>query len=297
MNLIGFLEENSIRYFENEPMRIHTSFRIGGPARLFVEPQNEEELALLIKKCNESKTEYFILGNGSNLLVNDDGFQGVIIHLGRGFDTVELYDETTIAALAGASLSSVCKFALSKGLTGLEFAYGIPGSVGGAAYMNAGAYGGEMKDVVYSCSHIDEDGKSGLLKGDDLSFGYRKSAYCENGCVVTKVTFKLKKGVKNDIEVKMNEILQKRIDKQPLNYPSAGSVFKRPEGYFAGALIEQCGLKGKSFGGAAVSEKHAGFIINTGGATCNDVTELIEFCKKTVFDKFKVTLETEIKRI
>lgn len=296
-DLTEFLNENSIRYRENEPMKLHTSFRIGGNAKLFVEPQSENELALLVRSFYEHEVEFFILGNGSNLLVNDDGVSKVVIHLGKGFDSLVMLDETTIAASAGAPLSSVCKLALSKGLTGLEFAYGIPGSVGGAVYMNAGAYGGEMKDVVSSCSHIDKTGGFGLLKNDELSFGYRKSAYCANGCIVTNATFKLKKGDKNEIEERMNELLQKRIDKQPLNYPSAGSVFKRPEGYFAGALIEQSGLKGKIIGGAAVSEKHAGFIVNVGNATCRDVLELIEYCQKTVFEKFGVELETEIKRI
>ncbi len=296
-DLIGFLDENSIRYCENEPMKLHTTFRIGGNARLFIEPQSEAELALVVKKCDGCNLDYFVLGNGSNLLVSDDGVSKVIIHLGKGFDLLEMPDETTIIAHAGASLSSVCRFALSNGLSGLEFAYGIPGSVGGAAYMNAGAYGGQMSDVVFSCGHIDKNGNYGCLSGDELSFGYRKSAYCSDDLIITRVFFKLKKGNKEDIEAKMNELIQRRIDKQPLNFPSAGSVFKRPEGYFAGALIEQSGLKGKRVGGAAVSEKHAGFIVNTGNATCGDVVELIELCRKTVFEKFKVNLETEIKKI
>lgn len=296
-DLKGFLEENSIRYRENEPMRLHTSFRIGGDASLFIEPLSPSELALIVEKCCENKIEYFVLGNGSNLLVSDDGITKPVIHLGRGFDSIEMPDETTIVAKAGASLSALCKYALSKELTGLEFAYGIPGTVGGAAFMNAGAYGGEMKDVVYSCSHIDYRGNFGSLKEERLDFGYRRSAYSENGFIITDVTFKLCKGHKDEIESRMNELLQKRIDKQPLNYPSAGSVFKRPEGYFAGELIERSGLKGKTIGGAAVSKKHAGFIVNVGNATCSDVAALIEFCRDTVFEKFGVTLETEIKRI
>lgn len=278
-------------------MKLHTSFRIGGKAKLFIEPQNEKELSSVIGTCNKNDIEYFVLGNGSNLLVSDEGVLKPVIHLGKGFDSLEMPDETTIVAKAGASLSSLCKLALSKELTGLEFAYGIPGSVGGAAFMNAGAYGGEMKDVVYSCAHIDRKGDFGSFGKDELAFGYRRSVYSENGFVITEVTFKLHKGNRDEIEGKMNELLQKRIDKQPLNYPSAGSVFKRPEGYFAGALIEQSGLKGKAIGGAAVSEKHAGFIVNTGNATCGDVTKLIDLCKSTVFEKFGVRLETEIKRI
>lgn len=278
-------------------MKNHTSFRIGGPAKLFIEPKTEKELSAVLKKCRESKTEYTVIGNGSNLLVSDDGISKAVIRLSGEFEKIELLDETTVKAGAGASLGSLCRFALENSLSGLEFAFGIPGSVGGAAFMNAGAYGGEMKDVVLSCSHIDREGNGGVLSKEQLGFSYRKSAYGENGFIVTGVTFKLQKGENGSIEEKMNDLLGRRKEKQPLSFPSAGSVFKRPEGYFAGALIEQSGLKGKTVGGAQVSEKHAGFIVNIGSATCKDVKDLIEYCQKTVYDNFGVKLETEIKMI
>ena len=189
----------------------------------------------------------------------------------------------------------LCRFALQNSLSGLEFAFGIPGSCGGAAFMNAGAYGGEMKDVLFKCDHIDENGERGSLSGDELNLSYRHSAYSENGCTITGLYLKLKKGNPDEIKAKMDDFLQRRKDKQPLEYPSAGSTFKRPEGYFAGALIEECGLKGKQVGGAQVSEKHAGFIINKGGATCTDILELCKICSETVYKQKGVKLEMEIR--
>ena len=295
--LKAFLLENSVRFYENEPMKNRTSFRIGGDAKLFIEPENEQELSLVLEKCRSCSLEPFIIGNGSNLLVSDSGIERPVIKLCGEFEKITLVDETTVRAGAGAMLVSLCRFALLNSLSGLEFAYGIPGSVGGAVFMNAGAYGGEMKNVVEFCEHVDRRGNKGKLSKDELSFSYRKSAYGENGFVVTFATFKLQKGEKGEVEEKMNELLNRRKDKQPLSFPSAGSVFKRPEGYFAGALIEQSGLKGKRIGGAMVSEKHAGFIVNAGAATCRDVKSLVEFCQKTVFEKFGVNLETEIKMI
>lgn len=298
MNLITrFLIDNGIRFHENEPMKLHTSFRIGGNAALFVFVKSADELQKVVCRCRENDMPYFIIGNGSNLLVSDNGVEAVVIKLCGELEEIRLLDETTIEAGAGANLSAVCKFALSNGLTGLEFAYGIPGSVGGAAYMNAGAYGGEMKDVAHTCFHLTDEGKTGKLSGDELCFGYRTSAYTVNGYIITKVIFRLSKGPKDEIKAKMDDLLNRRVTKQPLDFPSAGSVFRRPEGYFAGALIEQCGLKGRTVGGAQVSEKHAGFIINTGNATCDDVRELIGICRKTVQEKFQVQLETEIKMI
>ena len=295
--ITAFLLENSISFFENEPMKNHTSFRIGGNARLFIEVKNERELSLVLEECKKLSLEPFIIGNGSNLLVSDGGIERPVVKLCGDFEKITLIDETTVRAGAGAMLVSLCRFALENSLSGLEFAFGIPGSVGGAAFMNAGAYGGEMKDVVSLCEHVDQNGIKGEISKESLSFGYRKSAYSENGCIVTFVTFKLQKGSKGEIENRMNELLARRKDKQPLSFPSAGSVFKRPEGYFAGALIEQSGLKGKRIGGAAVSEKHAGFIVNLGEATCADVCALIDYCQRTVFEKFGVRLETEIKMI
>lgn len=295
-NFIEQLTLNEISFKQDEPMKNHTSFKTGGLATIFIEPKDENELSKVLKLCCENKIATFVLGKGSNLLVSDDGIKDrAVIHLAKGMDKIELIDETTILVGAGASLMSLCKFALANELTGLEFAYGIPGSCGGAAFMNAGAYGGEMKDVLYCCNHLDEEGNKGAFSGDELDLSYRHSVYSGKNFVITDLTLKLKKGNKTEIESKMNELMSRRKEKQPLEYPSAGSVFKRPEGYFAGALIEQSGLKGKKIGGAAVSEKHAGFIINVGGATTKDVTELIKHCQKTVKDKFGVDLETEIR--
>ncbi len=295
--VLDFLKNSGISYLTDEPMSFHTTFKTGGNAAVFALPDTVEQLSSLVAFCSESKTDFFTVGNGSNLLVSDEGTDRLIIHLSDGFDYVKLIDETTIEAGAGASVATLCRFALENGLSGLEFAYGIPGSVGGAAYMNAGAYGGEMKDVVISCRHVDREGKIGSLSSENADFGYRKSAYTKNGFIITAVRFKLKKGCKDEISAKMNDFIQRRKDKQPLEYPSAGSTFKRPEGYFAGALIEQSGLKGKKIGGAMVSEKHAGFIVNAGGATSSDIKKLIDFCRDTVKDKFGVTLELEVKMI
>lgn len=295
--VIDFLESKNINYISDEPMKLHTTFRIGGNAKIFVLPNSIEKLCDLVAFCGKNHVSFFLVGNGSNLLVDDSGIDCVVIHLSDGFDHVRQLDETTIEAGAGASLACVCKFALEKNLTGLEFAYGIPGTVGGAAFMNAGAYGGEMKAVVESCKHIDLNGQIGEYDSSKLDFGYRKSIYNDGQRIITSVIFKLEKGDHDEIQSKMNELMQRRKDKQPLEYPSAGSIFKRPEGYFAGALIEQSGLKGKKIGGAMVSEKHAGFIVNAGGASCQDVKQLIEFCQATVKDKFGVWLETEVKTI
>ena len=293
-NLINELKNQNIEYKLDEPMSNHTSFKTGGKAELFVDIADFDTLVKVLYICKD--TDVFILGKGSNLLVSDDGIRDkVVIHLSTDFAQMKLIDETTIEVESGASLASLCKFALANSLTGLEFAYGIPGSCGGAAYMNAGAYGGEMKDVVTKVNHISRDGKIGSYSGDELKFAYRKSAYTDSDLVITSLVLKLEKGDKAEIEAKMTDVMGRRVEKQPLEYPSAGSVFKRPEGYFAGALIEQSDLKGKSIGGAMVSEKHAGFIINYNKATTTDVINLIKYCQKTVYDKFGVNLETEIK--
>ncbi len=293
--LIQFLNESKIEYLENEPMSKHTTFKIGGPARLMIMPKGEEELSLTVKKCNELNVRFLPVGNGSNLLVSDGGIDAAVILLGKGFDEIKLLDETTVFAQAGAQLIKVCTFALDNGLTGLEFAYGIPGSCGGAAFMNAGAYGGEMKDVLYRCDHIDKNGDKGYIEGGAMELSYRHSAYYDNGCIVTGLYLKLKKGNKDEIRAKMTELMGKRREKQPIEFPSAGSTFKRPEGYFAGALIEECNLKGSTVGGAQVSEKHAGFVINKGGATCKDVLELCRRVSDTVYKEKGVKLEMEIR--
>ena len=295
-NLINELNSNNIVYKIDEPMSRHTSFKTGGNAAVFIDIADAVTLGKVLGICDKNDIDTFILGKGSNLLVSDDGIRDkAVIHLSTDFAEMKLLDDTTIEVQAGASLASLCKFALANSLTGLEFASGIPGSVGGAVYMNAGAYGGEMKDVVTKVNHINKNGYSGFFSGDELDFSYRHSAYSDSELIITSVVFKLSKGDKAEIEAQMTDVMGRRVEKQPLEYPSAGSVFKRPEGYFAGALIEQSDLKGKRIGGAMVSEKHAGFIINYDNATTTDVINLIKHCQKTVFDKFGVELHTEIK--
>lgn len=279
---------------KNEPMSKHTSFKIGGNAEVYIKVNNLSKLSTILKECQASDVDYMILGNGSNLLVSDDGIRGVVIRLDGDFRKITLLDDTTIFCGAGATLAYLCKFALNCGLSGLEFAWGIPGTVGGAVFMNAGAYDGEMKDVVHSVSHISPSGEIGRTEKDDLNFGYRTSVYRSNNMIITGVTLKLKKGNPDEIREKMDDYMLRRSTKQPLEYPSAGSVFKRPEGNFAGALIEQCGLKGKTCGGAQVSEKHAGFIINKLNATAKDVRDLIGEIQKTVSDKTGYNLECEL---
>ena len=277
-----------------EPMSKHTSFKIGGNADVYIKVNNLSKLSTILKECQASDVDYMILGNGSNLLVSDDGIRGVVIRLDGDFRKITLLDDTTIFCGAGATLAYLCKFALNCGLSGLEFAWGIPGTVGGAVFMNAGAYDGEMKDVVHSVSHISPSGEIGRTEKENLNFGYRTSVYRSNNMIITGVTLKLKKGNPDEIRAKMDNYMSRRSTKQPLEYPSAGSVFKRPEGNFAGALIEQCGLKGKTCGGAQVSEKHAGFIINKSNATAKDVRDLIGEIQKTVSDKTGYSLECEL---
>ncbi len=279
---------------KNEPMSRHTTFKIGGNADAYIKVNNLSKLSTILKECNASQVDYMIVGNGSNLLVGDDGIRGVVIRLDGDFRKITLIDEATVYCGAGATLASLCKFALKCGLSGLEFAWGIPGTVGGAVFMNAGAYGREMKDIVHSVSHMSPEGEIGRIEKEDLNFGYRTSVYRSNNMIITGVTLKLTKGIQRDIREKMDEYMRTRNEKQPLEYPSAGSVFKRPEGSFAGTLIEQCGLKGKTCGGAEISDKHAGFIINKSNASANDVKQLIEEIQKTVFEKTGYKLECEL---
>ena len=276
-------------------MSNHTTFKIGGNAAVVVLPKSENEIASVIKECNRLGIRYMTVGNGSNLLISDDGIDACVILLGKDFSDVTLIGDDTIFAQAGASLTKVCRTALENSLTGLEFAYGIPGSCGGGAFMNAGAYGGELKDVLVKCDHIDQNGEKGTLCGDGLKLSYRHSAYYDNGCTITGVYFKLKKGNPDEIKSKMQDLMGRRKSKQPLEFASAGSTFKRPEGYFAGALIEECNLKGTTIGGAQVSTKHAGFVINTGGATCNDVLALCKQVSVTVYKEKGVRLEMEVR--
>ena len=297
-NIENALKKLNIEFLSEEPMKNHTSFRTGGNAELFAIPSSDDEIKAIMNICKEENVAYFVLGNGSNILVPDEGIRNrVVIYLGDNLSYINEKEDGTIVAGAGTKLIQLCRYAQNNSLSGLEFAYGIPGSVGGAAYMNAGAYGGEMKDVLVKCNHINEDGTEGSFVGDEMDLSYRHSAYSSGKKIITSVEIKLNKGDKDKIAEEMRDYLGRRKDKQPLEYPSAGSVFKRPEGYFAGALIEQSGLKGKRIGGAMVSEKHAGFIINYDNATTTDVLELIDFCRETVKEKFGVTLEAEIKTV
>lgn len=282
---------------ENAPMSKYTSFKTGGNADLLIIPTSVDSLSQIIKKCKDLNIKPFVMGNGSNLLVTDNGYKGVIIKIGSNLSSMKLVDENTIECESGVMMKALCNFALDNSLSGLEFAFGIPGNLGGAVYMNAGAYGGEMKDVLCSCTHIDSDGNIGTLTKDQLDLGYRRSAYTDNGYTIISATLKLQKGDKTEIKEAMSDKLCRRKEKQPLEFPSAGSTFKRPEGYFAGALIEDCNLKGYTIGGAQVSEKHAGFVINRGGATSTDILNLIKHIQNTVFEKHGVKLETEVKII
>lgn len=294
--LLRLLDSSNVKYLLNEPMKNHTTFKTGGAAELFVIPNGNDELSSVLIECSNLGLVPFILGNGSNLLISDDGIKGrPVIFIGKGFDYIKKLDEETLEIGAGTNLTAACRFALNESLSGMEFAFGIPGSCGGAAFMNAGAYGGEMKDILIRVNHIDMNGNIGCFEGDGLDLSYRHSVYSDGGYVITSIVVKLKKGCYDEIEAEMKELIGRRKDKQPLEYPSAGSVFKRPEGYFAGSLIEQCNLKGKRIGGAMVSEKHAGFIINYDNATTSDVVNLIHHCQNVVKENFGVELETEIK--
>ena len=277
-----------------EPLSKHTTFKIGGVADTYVKVTSLSKLSTILKECRESDIDYMIIGNGSNILASDDGYRGVVIRLDGDFRKIALVDDDTVYCGAGATLAALCKFALNNGLSGLEFAWGIPGSVGGAVFMNAGAYGGEMKDVVYSVNHLTKNGNPGRTEKDALQFGYRTSVYRQNNAIITGATLKLRKDNPEDIRARMDDYLGRRSSKQPLEYPSAGSVFKRPAGAYAGALIEQCGLKGHSHGGAQVSEKHAGFIINKANANANDVKSLIREVQTKVYDETGFNLECEL---
>lgn len=276
---------------ENFVLANRTSMKIGGKCDLFVEPNSENCLVELLNVCRESSLPYFILGRGSNLLIKR--FSGVVIAIGSALSTVTV-DGNTITAGAGASLSAVCNTALENSLSGMECLYGIPGSVGGALYMNAGAYGGEIKDIVRSARCIDGSGNIAEMTAEEMGLSYRHSVFSENGFCILSVTLELLPRDKAEIKAKMDELMQRRRDKQPLEFPSCGSTFKRPEGYFAAALIEECGLKGCTIGGAQVSEKHSGFVINRGGATFEDVMELVGHIKSAVREQKGVELECEM---
>ena len=278
----------------DEPMKQHTTFKIGGPADYFLVPETGEEVGEIIKICRKTDTPYFILGNGSNLLVGDGGYRGAVIQVYRNMSAVTV-EGTTITAQAGALLSAVAAAAKNASLTGFEFAGGIPGTVGGAAVMNAGAYGGEMKDVLVEVTVMDAEGKIFAISAEKLELGYRTSVIKKAGYIVLEAKIRLKEGDQEAIRERMKELTIQRTTKQPLEYPSAGSTFKRPEGYFAGKLVMDSGLRGYQVGGARVSEKHCGFVINAGDATAKDVRTLMDNVRDIVYEKYGVTLEPEVK--
>ena len=296
-NIISIAESFGCNYTENESMSEHTTFRIGGPADLFVVPTTVKGLAAVVSACNKEGVYCFILGNGSNVLVSDKGIRGVVVSTAACLNNIELIGAYEIKCGAGVKLSRLSDLACENSLTGAEFAWGIPGTVGGAVYMNAGAYDGEMKDILVSCEYLTPDGELHTMLADEMDLSYRHSAFSENGYVIVSATVRLKAGDKGEIRAKMDDFMHRRKSKQPLEFPSAGSTFKRPVGGFAAALIDECGLKGYSVGGAEVSEKHAGFVINKGGATCFDVMRLVEHIKKEVFLKKSINLECEIRVI
>ena len=279
---------------EDEPMSRHTTFRIGGPAALMALPRTVGEVKAAVKAARALGVEPFFLGNGSNLLVADGGYPGFVVKLAGDFDQIR---EVNRGLEAGSAvlLSRLSNALLGRGLTGLEFAGGIPGSVGGAVTMNAGAYGGEIAQVLESATFLDESGEVRTLPASECGFGYRKSIFSDRKCLILKARFHLEQGDPAAIRARMEELAAKRREKQPLEYPSAGSMFKRPPGHFAAALIDQCGLKGLTVGGAQVSEKHAGFVVNRGGATCNHVLELVRQVKEEVLRQTGVELEMEVK--
>ena len=286
-----------IQLKEGELLSNHTTFRIGGAAKYFAVPKNEEEIMEAVDFAIVKDLPYYILGKGSNVLFADEGYPGVIIEIGAGMEKVERTGDTGIRAQAGVSLSALAAFAAREGLSGLAFAGGIPGTLGGAVTMNAGAYGGEMKNVIVSAKVMDEEGAVQELSCEELQLGYRTSIVQKKQFVVLEAEFLLKPGTTEEIQNTMKELNAKRREKQPLEYPSAGSTFKRPEGYFAGKLIEDAGLRGYRVGDAQVSEKHCGFVVNRGKATCAEVLQLIKDVQKEVKEQFGVQLEPEVRII
>lgn len=286
----------SDQFLREEPMKKHITFRVGGPAACFLTPSTKEQIREILHICQEEKTPYFILGNGSNLLVSDQGFDGVVLQVYKNMNQVTVEGEH-LRVQAGALLSATARKALEAGLTGMEFAAGIPGTMGGAAVMNAGAYGGEMKDILESVTVLTPEGEQKELKNEELQLGYRTSVVKEKGYIVLEAVLSLKKGDPEAIKSRMDELKEQRVTKQPLEYPSAGSTFKRPEGYFAGKLVQDAGLRGFRVGDAMVSEKHCGFVINAGEATAAQVDELMKQVSAKVREQFGVTLEPEVKRL
>lgn len=282
---------------KQEPMAAHTTFRIGGAADQLVTATTCEQAAAVIRLCRATDTPLLVLGKGSNLLVSDAGIAGVVLRLVPPDSAITITADGRLTAHAGVALSKVCTAAAEAGLSGLEFAFGIPGTMGGGAYMNAGAYGGQLSDVIVSVTVLDTAGEPRELTAAELAFGYRHSVFMEQDWVIWSVTMQLTPSIPTVVRAAMDDYMARRRAKQPLEYPSAGSFFKQPSGQFAGALIEQCGLKGLTVGGAQVSEKHAGFFINRGGATCADVMALCEQVRRQVKERFDVELEREVKLV
>lgn len=278
----------------DEPMSSHCTFRAGGTAKYYVIPDEYKKVRDVLRLCVEENIPYYVIGNGSNLLVQDDGFDGVIIEIDSALAKIEI-NGNEIVAKAGAKLSKIAVKALNESLTGFEFAHGIPGNLGGAVTMNAGAYGGEMKDVLKWVKVLDNNGEMKTLKAEELELGYRTSIIVKEKMIVLEACIELHEGNRDEIEMHMKELMAKRKEKQPLEYPSAGSTFKRSEGYFAGKLIQDAGLKGYRVGGAMVSEKHSGFVINYDNATATDIINLMKDVRKKVYEEFQVTLEPEVK--
>lgn len=291
------INENLGEFFYDEPMRNHTSFCLGGPAKLLIKPKDEETLIEILREIKKNNYNFYILGNCTNIIVKDKGFDGIIIKLKNKLKDLKKVSDTEIYAGAGVSLKKVSEFAMGNSLTGLEFAHGIPGSLGGGVVMNAGAYDGEMKNVIKSVRLLNENFKVIEVSCQDMNFSYRHSLVQERDLIVLGATFSLSPGNKDDIREKYEEFDKRRAEKQPLDLPSAGSTFKRPTGYFAGKLIDDSGLRGFTHNGAGISEKHCGFVVNKNNATAKDVLETIEIVQKVVHDKFGVNLEREVKII
>lgn len=285
------------RILRNEPMKKHTTFRIGGPADVMVKPATITEIEQVLQCCEEQAVPYYVVGNGSNLLVGDEGIRGVVLQLGNDFSEVEVCEDDTIWVQAGCRLSKVANLAAEHALTGMEFAAGIPGTIGGAVMMNAGAYGGEMKDIIECVTLLTPDREVLILPQDQMEFGYRESIVSKENYIVLEAKLRLQKGEPEAIEAKMKEYSEARRSKQPLEYPSAGSTFKRPEGYYAGKLIMDAGLAGYRVGDAQVSEKHCGFVINCGQATAKDVTAVMNDVIHRVAEAYQVELEPEVRKI
>ncbi len=291
-----FIDKNVGKVLFDEPMKNHTSFKIGGPADVMIIPRNEEELIEAVKLCRENNVDLYIMGNGSNLLVKDGGMRGAVIKINEDLNNINIVGNT-INCEAGALLTGVSRAAMANSLTGIEFANGIPGSIGGAVTMNAGAYGGEMKDIIKSVRVLDTMNNIQEYTNEEMNFRYRGSRVVDENLIVLSIKIELKPGNYDEIEAVMKDLTFKRTSKQPLELPSAGSTFKRPVGYFAGKLIEDSGLRGLRLGGAQISQKHCGFVVNIDNATCKDVLQLISVVQKTIRDNYDVELETEIKLI